>query len=80
MDSEWALNPVVRRDVAVEELLTALGGKVFPERRKLLVDLLDIDENWHMHAVSDGPSPSPSILSHFSFPPLPLLPPTPYSF
>lgn len=54
MDSEWALNPVVRRDVAVSELLTSLGGNVFPERRKLLVDLLDIDENWHMHAVSDG--------------------------
>ena len=58
MDSEWALNPVVRRDVAVSELLASLGGNVFPERRKLLVDLLDIDENWHMHAVSDGP-PSP---------------------
>lgn len=54
LDSEWALNPVVRRDVAVSELLASLGGNVFPERKKLLVDLLDIDENWHMHAVSDG--------------------------
>ena len=54
LHSDWALNPVVRRDVAVEELLDSLGGKVFPERKKLLVDLLDIDENWHMHAISDG--------------------------
>lgn len=56
LDSEWALNPVVRRDVQVSELLKSLGGDVFPDRRKLLVDLLDIDENWHMHAVSDGMS------------------------
>ena len=57
LDSEWALNPVVRRDVAVSELLTSLGGNVFPDRRKLLVNLLDLDENWHMHAVSDGTYP-----------------------
>ena len=49
------MNPVVRRDVAVTELLSSIGGDAFPERRKLLVDLLDIDESWHMHAVSDGP-------------------------
>lgn len=54
MDSEWALNPVVRRDVPVSDLLSAMGGNAFPERRKLLVQLLDIDENWHMHSVSDG--------------------------
>ena len=54
MDSEWALNPIVRRDVPVSELLSSIGGDAFPDRRRLLVDLLDIDENWHMHAVSDG--------------------------
>ena len=48
------MNPVVRRDVAVTELLSSVGGDAFPERRKLLVDLLDIDDSWHMHAVSDG--------------------------
>ncbi len=58
LDSEWALNPVVRRDVQVSELLKSLGGDVFPDRRKHLVELLDIDENWHMHAVSDGTSSS----------------------
>jgi CCR4-NOT complex subunit CAF16 len=56
LDSEWALNPVVRRDVVVAELLSSLGGDAFPDRRDLLVNLLDIDPNWHMHAVSDGAS------------------------
>ena len=54
LDSEWALNPIVRRDVPVSDLLTSIGGNAFPDRRKLLVELLDIDEDWHMHAVSDG--------------------------
>jgi CCR4-NOT complex subunit CAF16 len=54
LDSEWALNPIVRRDVPVSDLLASIGGNTFPERKKLLVDLLDVDEGWHMHAVSDG--------------------------
>lgn len=54
LDSEWALNPIVHRDVPVSDLLASIGGNAFPERRKLLVDLLDIDECWHMHTVSDG--------------------------
>jgi CCR4-NOT complex subunit CAF16 len=58
LDSDWALNPVVRRDVAVSELLSSLGGDIYPDRRHLLVDLLDVDENWHMHAVSDGSLPA----------------------
>ena len=57
LDSEWALNPVVRRDVPVSDLLTSIGGNAFHDRRKFLVELLDIDEDWHMHAVSDGPPP-----------------------
>jgi len=57
LDSEWALNPIVRRDVPVYDLLSSIGGTAFPDRRKLLVELLDIDENWHMHAVSDGSHP-----------------------
>jgi hypothetical protein len=54
LDSDWALNPIVRRDVSVHDLLSSIGGDAFPQRRKLLVDLLDIDESWHMHVVSDG--------------------------
>jgi hypothetical protein len=57
LDSEWAINPVVRRDVMVAELLSSLGGDAFPDRRDVLVNLLDIDQNWHMHAVSDGTFP-----------------------
>lgn len=51
---EWVLNPIVRTDISVDELLDSVGGTHFPDRRAELVDVLDIDTNWHMHAVSDG--------------------------
>ena len=51
---EWVLNPVVRRDIGVDELLASVGGNAFPERRDELVSVLDIDTSWRMHAVSDG--------------------------
>jgi CCR4-NOT complex subunit CAF16 len=51
---EWVLNPIVRTDIAVPELLSSVGGDVFPERRDELVRILDIDLEWRMHAVSDG--------------------------
>jgi len=51
---EWVLNPIVRNDIAVHELLTSVGGPFYPTRRDQLVRILDIDVNWRMHAVSDG--------------------------
>lgn len=54
LGTEWAGNPTVRHDIPVVLLLSSIGGDVFPERRDLLVDILDIDLTWHMHAVSDG--------------------------
>ncbi|KAG6025639.1 hypothetical protein E4U19_002411 [Claviceps sp. Clav32 group G5] len=51
---EWVLNPIVRNDIGVLELLRSVGGDAFPDRRDELVSLLDIDTNWRMHAVSDG--------------------------
>ncbi|KAG5915517.1 hypothetical protein E4U61_004528 [Claviceps capensis] len=51
---EWVLNPIVRNDIGVVELLRSVGGDAFPDRRDELVSLLDIDTNWRMHAVSDG--------------------------
>jgi len=51
---EWVLNPIVRTDIGVNELLKSVGGDAYPERREELVALLDIDTNWRMHAVSDG--------------------------
>lgn len=51
---EWVLNPVVRSDIAVADLLRSVGGQVFPHRRDELVDVLDIDLNWRLHTVSDG--------------------------
>jgi CCR4-NOT complex subunit CAF16 len=51
---EWVLNPIVRTDIAVPILLDSVGGKHYPERRDELVNILDIDLRWRMHAVSDG--------------------------
>ena len=51
---EWVLNPIVRTDIAVPELLRSVGGDHYPERRDELVRILDVDISWHLHAVSDG--------------------------
>ncbi|KEY69787.1 hypothetical protein S7711_03765 [Stachybotrys chartarum IBT 7711] len=51
---EWVLNPIVRNDIAVTDLLRSVGGDAFADRRDELVELLDIDMKWRMHAVSDG--------------------------
>lgn len=51
---EWVLNPIVRNDIGVVELLRSVGGDAFPARRDELVSMLDIDTDWRMHAVSDG--------------------------
>ncbi|KAI9772884.1 MAG: CCR4-NOT regulatory complex component [Geoglossum simile] len=51
---EWVLNPIVRTDIDVPNLLSSVGGDYYPERRDELVSILDIDLSWRMHAVSDG--------------------------
>ncbi|KAF5025053.1 hypothetical protein F66182_2870 [Fusarium sp. NRRL 66182] len=51
---EWVLNPIVRNDIGVNDLLRSVGGDAYPGRRDELVAMLDIDTNWRMHAVSDG--------------------------
>ncbi|KAK9386878.1 P-loop containing nucleoside triphosphate hydrolase protein [Lipomyces mesembrius] len=54
LGTEWAANPVVRHDMPVPVLLSSVGGDMFPDRRDDLIDILDVDLAWHMHAVSDG--------------------------
>lgn len=54
LGTEWAANPIVRHDISVVLLLSSIGGDLYPDRRDQLVDILDIDLRWHMHAVSDG--------------------------
>ncbi|KAI1377313.1 P-loop containing nucleoside triphosphate hydrolase protein [Hypoxylon crocopeplum] len=51
---EWVLNPIVRTDIGVAELLRSVGGDAYPARRDELIGVLDIDVAWRMHAVSDG--------------------------
>ncbi len=48
------MNPVVRGDIVVSSFLDSVGGYRYKERRDILLDLLDIDLDWHMHAISDG--------------------------
>ncbi|KFY63128.1 hypothetical protein V496_04175 [Pseudogymnoascus sp. VKM F-4515 (FW-2607)] len=51
---EWVLNPIVRTDIGVKELLKSVGGDHYPDRRDELITVLDLDTEWRMHAVSDG--------------------------
>ncbi|KAI9741871.1 MAG: CCR4-NOT regulatory complex component [Cirrosporium novae-zelandiae] len=51
---EWVLNPIVRTDIDVPTLLSSVGGDYYSDRRDELVQILDIDLRWRMHAVSDG--------------------------
>ncbi|KAJ9311363.1 hypothetical protein DTO271D3_8340 [Paecilomyces variotii] len=51
---EWVLNSIVRTDIDVPTLLASVGGNAYPERRDELIEILDIDLAWRMHAVSDG--------------------------
>ncbi|CAA7259739.1 unnamed protein product [Cyclocybe aegerita] len=54
LGTEWAMNPVVRGDIVVSAFLDSVGGYRHKERRDRLLDLLDIDLDWHMHNISDG--------------------------
>jgi len=54
LGTEWASNPVVRSDILVSAFLDSIGGWRHKERRDRLLDLLDVDLDWHMHAISDG--------------------------
>ncbi|CCH40969.1 Spermidine/putrescine import ATP-binding protein potA [Wickerhamomyces ciferrii] len=54
LGTEWASNPIVRRDIPVTVLIDSIGGAIYKERRDELVKLLDIDLSWRMHQVSDG--------------------------
>lgn len=48
------MNPVVRGDIVVSTFLDSVGGYRHKERRDKLLDILDIDLDWHMHTISDG--------------------------
>ncbi|KAF9462623.1 P-loop containing nucleoside triphosphate hydrolase protein [Collybia nuda] len=54
LGTEWAMNPVVRGDIIVSAFLDSVGGYRHKERRDHLLDILDVDLDWHMHQISDG--------------------------
>lgn len=59
MGTDWGRRTVafagygcaITADIAVGEMMKDLQEE-FPERRKFLLDLLGVDENWRMHQVS----------------------------
>ncbi|THG95825.1 hypothetical protein EW026_g5899 [Hermanssonia centrifuga] len=54
LGTEWAMNPVVRGDIVVADFLNSIGGYRHKTRRDILLDILDVDLDWHMHTISDG--------------------------
>lgn len=44
----------MRTDIDVPTLFASVGGNHYTERRDELVEILDINLEWRMHAVSDG--------------------------
>ncbi|KAF5364935.1 hypothetical protein D9758_008089 [Tetrapyrgos nigripes] len=54
LGTEWAMNAGVKRDIVVSDFLNSVGGHRHQERRNHLLDILDVDLDWHMHAISDG--------------------------
>jgi CCR4-NOT complex subunit CAF16 len=48
------MNPVVRSDIEVSQLLDSVGavGGYDKERRNNLLDILDVDLSWRMHQVT----------------------------
>jgi len=54
LGTEWSANPVVRSDIVVSHFLDSVGGYRHKERRDHLLQILDVDLDWHMHQISDG--------------------------
>ncbi|KAK4684686.1 CCR4-NOT complex subunit CAF16, partial [Tremellales sp. Uapishka_1] len=54
LGTEWSSNPVVRSDIVVSHFLDSVGGYRHKARRDKLLDILDVDLDWHMHQISDG--------------------------
>lgn len=51
---EWATNPIVKRDIPVNLLISSIGGDTYSDRRDRLIEILDIDAEWVMSKISDG--------------------------
>jgi CCR4-NOT complex subunit CAF16 len=54
LGTEWSSNEVVKRDIPVSRLLKTLGATRHPERCAELLEIMDVDPDWHMHQISDG--------------------------
>lgn len=52
LGTEWANNPVIKSDIGVAHFLDSVGGYRHPERRDMLLDLLDVDLDWYVVSPS----------------------------
>lgn len=63
LGTEWANNPVIKSDIGVAHFLDSVGGYRHPERRDMLLDLLDVDLDWYaLSALSLAASANASVL------------------
>ncbi|KAG4100856.1 P-loop containing nucleoside triphosphate hydrolase protein [Neocallimastix lanati (nom. inval.)] len=54
LGTEWATNPIVRRDILVSDLIKTTNKDKYPERCEKLLRLMNVNLNWRLHKVSDG--------------------------
>lgn len=54
LGTEWAANPVVKRDIPVKLLISSIGGELYADRRDELISIMDLDPDWSMSQISDG--------------------------
>lgn len=54
LGTEWASNPIVKRDIPVKVLISSVGGDTYPDRRDELIKIMDLDPDWSMAYISDG--------------------------
>ncbi|ORX41753.1 P-loop containing nucleoside triphosphate hydrolase protein [Piromyces finnis] len=54
LGTEWATNPIVRRDILVSDLIKTTNKDKYAERCEKLLKLMNVNLNWRLHKVSDG--------------------------
>ncbi|ORX77091.1 P-loop containing nucleoside triphosphate hydrolase protein [Anaeromyces robustus] len=54
LGTEWATNPIVRRDILVSDLIKTTNKDKYPERCEKLLRVIKVNLNWRLHNVSDG--------------------------
>ncbi|KAI3638859.1 hypothetical protein MIR68_003357 [Amoeboaphelidium protococcarum] len=54
LGAEFIQNPIVHGDVVVSSLLKSMGSERYGDRVQKLIQILDVNVEWHMNEISDG--------------------------